>query len=101
MYIVVVTVHVKPEHRFDFIREITANAIGTRTETGNVRFDVIRGEEDPNRFLLYEVYKSKDDFAKHQQTEHYLKWKNAVTDWMAQPRTSTKNTAVFFGDGII
>ena len=101
MYIVVVTVHVKPQHRNDFIREITANAIGTRTETGNVRFDVITGEDDPNRFLLYEVYKSKDDFTKHQQTGHYLKWKNAVADMMAHPRTSTKNMAVFFGDGII
>ena len=100
MYIVVVTVHVQPQRRADFVREITANAIGTRKEPGNVRFDVITGEDDANRFLLYEVYKSKDDFVKHQQTEHYLEWKNAVADWMAQPRTSTKNTPTFFGDSV-
>jgi autoinducer 2-degrading protein len=64
-----------------------------------VRFDVSQVEEDPNRFLLYEAYHTKDDFSKHQQTEHYARWKNAVTDWMAQPRVGVKHKPIFFGDG--
>ncbi len=46
--------------------------------------------------MLYEVYKSKDDFVKHQQTEHYARWKQAVADWMAQPRQGVKHNSVFF-----
>ena len=99
MYIVSVTIWVKPEHTKSFIEATLDNARNTRREPGNVRFDVSQVEDDPNRFLLYEAYRTKDDFSKHQQTEHYLRWKNAVADWMAQPRQGVKHNAVFFGDG--
>ena len=98
MYIVAVTIFVKPEHLARFIEATLDNARNTRREPDNLRFDVSQAEDDPTRFLLYEAYQSKDDFAKHQQTEHYLRWKSAVADWMAQPRVGVKHTAVFFGD---
>ena len=98
MYVVAVTIFVKPEFRDAFVEATLDNARNTRKEPGNVRFDVLRAEEDTNRFLLYEVYRQKDDFAKHQQTEHYLRWKNKVTDWMAQPRVGVKHLPIFFGN---
>ena len=98
MYVVSVTVHVKPEFVERFVEAVLDNARNTRLEAGNLRFDVSRAEEDPNRFLLYEVYETKDDFARHQQTEHYLRWKSAVADWMAQPRQRATHDSVFFGD---
>ena len=99
MYVVSVTIHVKPEFVDRFVEATLDNARNTRKEPGNLRFDVSRAEEDPNRFLLYEAYKAKDDFAKHQQTEHYLRWKNAVADWMSQPRVGVRHHTIFFGDG--
>lgn len=99
MYIVSVTVYVKPEHVRPFIEAVLDNARNTRREPGNVRFDVSQAEDDPNRFLLYEVYQTKDDFAAHQRTAHYLRWKDAVADWMAQPRQGVKHRPLFFGDG--
>ena len=99
MYVVNVTVFVKPEFVAAFVAATLDNARNTRNEPGNLRFDVSRAEEDPNRFLLYEVYREKEDFAKHQQTEHYLRWKEAVADWMAQPRLGVKHRPIFFGDG--
>ena len=99
MYVVAVTVFVKPPFVNQFIEAILDNARNTRKESGNVRFDVLQAEDDPNRFLLYEVYKTKDDFAKHQQTEHYLRFKNGVADWMAQPRQGVRHSSIFFGDG--
>ena len=98
MYVVAVTVFVKPEFTAAFVEAVLDNARNTRKEPGNVRFDVLRAEEDPNRFLLYEVYRAKEDFAKHQQTEHYLRWKNTVAEWMAQPRQGVRHLPVFFGD---
>ena len=98
MYVVAVTVFVKPEFRDAFVEAALDNARNTRKEPGNIRFDVLRAEEDPNRFLLYEVYHQKDDFAKHQQTEHYVRWKDKVADWMAQPRQGVRHVPVFFGD---
>ena len=98
MYVVCVTIFVKPESVTRFLEATFDNAGNTRKEPGNIRFDVLRGEEEPNRFFLYEVYQSKEDFVKHQQTPHYLRWKSAVADWMAQPRQGVRHHPIFFGD---
>ena len=98
MYVVAVTVWVKPENVEPFKEAILDNARNTRKEPGNVRFDVLQAEEDPNRFLLYEVYRTKDDFTKHQQTPHYLRFRDTVAPWMAQPRQGVRHNSIFFGD---
>jgi len=98
MYVVSVTVHVKPDAAEDFIHATLDNARHTRAEPGNVRFDVARANDDTNRFLLYEVYREADDFAAHQRTDHYLRWRETVADWMARPREGVKHSAIFFGD---
>jgi autoinducer 2-degrading protein len=95
MYVVSVTVQVKPEHVAAFLEASLENARQTRREPGNVRFDVSRAEEDVGRFLLYEVYRTKNDFASHQQTAHYLKWREAVAPWMAQPRQGVRHHSLF------
>jgi autoinducer 2-degrading protein len=97
VYVVAVTVYVKPEFVAPFIQASLDNARGSRTEPGNTRWDFCQSEDDPTRFLLYEAYHTKDDFTKHQQTEHYLKWKQTVTDWMAQPRVGVKHNSIVFG----
>jgi autoinducer 2-degrading protein len=101
MYVVCVQVHVKPEHVDDFIRVTKDNYSNTRqTEAGNVRWDLLQQEDDPTRFLLYEVYKTKEDFPIHQQTEHFLKWRSTVTDWMAEPRVGTRYTNIYPTDSM-
>jgi autoinducer 2-degrading protein len=96
MYIVVVSIFVKPEFLEPFKAATLDNASNTRTEPRNLRFDVIQHEDDPNRITLYEVYKNKDGFTAHQQTAHYARWKGAVGDWMAQPRMAVKGSPLFF-----
>lgn len=98
MYVVAVTVHVKPEQVKAFIQAALDNARHTRLEPGNLRFDVLQAEDDPNRFMLYEAYHSQQDFVAHQQTAHYLRFKNGVADAMAQPRQGLKHRSLFFGD---
>jgi autoinducer 2-degrading protein len=98
MYVVSVTIHVKPEFVESFNEATLENARNTRREPGNLRFDVSRAEDDSNRFLLYEVYHTKEDFAAHQQTAHYVRWRDAVAGWMAQPRQGVRHHSIFFGD---
>lgn len=98
MYIVCVTVHVASEHVDSFIRATLENARQSRQEPGNVRFDVLRAEADPSQFFLYEVYRRKEDFASHQQTPHYLRWKETVAPWMAIPRQGVRHLSVFPGE---
>ena len=99
MLIVHVLVHVKADQVDAFIEATLDNARNTRQEPGNVRFDVSQAEDEPTRFLLYEVYQSQEGFQAHQQTEHYLRWKAGVADMMAQPRQGIKHNSIFFGDG--
>jgi autoinducer 2-degrading protein len=98
MYVVSVTVHVQPDRVESFIKATLDNARDSRKEKGNVRFDVLQAEEELTRFLLYEAYRTKEDFTEHQQTDHYLRWKQTVADWMAQPRQGVKHHSLFFGD---
>ena len=99
MYVVSVTVWVKESFEGPFVEATLDNARNTRAEPGNVRFDVSRCIDEPTRFLLYEVYKTPEDFKAHQRTEHYLRWKQGVADLMAQPRQGVKHQSVFFGEG--
>ena len=95
MFVVSVTIFVKADKVDDFKQAILDNARNTRQEPGNVRFDVHQAQDDPTRFLLYEVYRGPDDFKAHQQTEHYLRWRETVADWMAKPREGVKHASIF------
>ena len=100
MYVVCVPVKVLPDQVDAFIELIRKNHEGSLQEPGNVRFDVLRlatppAEWEPEQFFLYEVYDSPDDFAAHQQTPHYLEWREAVVPLLAEPRKSTRYVSVF------
>ncbi len=95
MYVVCVTVKVKAGQEESFLAATLENARGTRQESGNLRFDVLRGEENASQFFFYEVYKTKDDFTAHQRTAHYRAWKDKVTDWMAEPRQGVKHFSIY------
>ncbi len=95
MFVVGVSVFVKEERVDAFTRAVLENARQTRKEPGNVRFDVLQCRDDPTRFMLYEVYDSEEGFKVHQQTEHYLKWRETVADWMARPREGIKFNSLF------
>lgn len=98
MFVVGVTVFVKPGHEQDFVDATMENASNTVKEPGNVRFDVSQASEPTTQFFLYEVYRTPDDFKAHQQTEHYLTWKATVAEWMAQPRQGVKHNSLFPAD---
>jgi quinol monooxygenase YgiN len=99
LLIVLVDVSVKPD-RVDAFREATlANARASVGEPGCARFDVVQQADDPARFVLIEVYRGEAGAAAHKQTEHYARWRDAVADMMAAPRTSRKFRNVFPDDG--
>jgi len=98
MLIVHVFVHVKPEYVEAFKAASIENARHSIQEPGIARFDVIQQHDDPTRFVLVEVYRSDTAPAAHKETAHYQKWRDTVTDMMAEPRSSVKYANVFPGD---
>lgn len=95
MHIVHVHVRVKPEHVEAFKLATIDNAQGSMQEPGVTRFDVVQQADDATRFILIEHYKTPDDQLKHRETAHYLKWREAVADMMAEPRTAIKVVGVY------
>jgi quinol monooxygenase YgiN len=95
MYLVFVHVHVKPDCREGFIQASLENAKATTQEPGNLRFDVVQQVDDPDRFVLVEVYRDEAGMEAHKQTAHYAKWRDSVASWMAEPRKGVKYAALF------
>jgi autoinducer 2-degrading protein len=90
MLIVIVHVHVIESGVQAFESATLENAQASLREPGIARFDVIRQQDDPNRFALIEVYRTPEAPAAHKETAHYLKWRDTVAPLMASPRTSQK-----------
>lgn len=95
MITTLVHVRVKPDHVKDFIKATRDNHIQSTREDGNFRFDVLQDDEDPTKFILYEVYEAQQFVDAHKQTPHYLAWRDKVTPWMAQPREGIRYTMLF------
>jgi (4S)-4-hydroxy-5-phosphonooxypentane-2,3-dione isomerase len=98
MLIVHVYVRVKPDYVEAFKAATIENARNSTKEPGIARFDVLQQNDDPTRFVLVEVYRDADAPAKHKETAHYAKWRNAVAPMMAEPRASVKFSNVFPDD---
>ncbi len=90
MFIVHVFVHVKSTAVEAFKQASVENAANSLLEPGIARFDLIQESEDPNRFVLVEVYRTEADNLRHKNTAHYRNWRDTVESMMASPRSSIK-----------
>jgi autoinducer 2-degrading protein len=86
LHVTLVHVKVKPDAIEAFIEATRRNHEGSVQEPGNRRFDVLQDASDPTRFVLYEAYASAEDAARHKETPHYLAWRDAVAEMMAEAR---------------
>jgi (4S)-4-hydroxy-5-phosphonooxypentane-2,3-dione isomerase len=98
MLVVHVHVHVTPDDVGEFLTETRRNAEASLQEPGVRRFDVLQDEGDPAHVVLTEVYVDQTAADAHKQTAHYARWRDAVAGMMAQPRSSTRFTAVAPGE---
>lgn len=94
MIVTCVHVNVLPDRVAEFLEAIAENHRGTVTEPGNIRFDVLQQADDPCRFMIYEVFESEEAVRLHKETPHYLKWRETVQEWMAEPRRGTRYDVV-------
>lgn len=87
MHIVHVFIHVKSGRLDEFKQATVENARGSLGEKGVARFDFIQQTDDPERFLLVEVYRTPEDAGKHKETAHYNRWRELVEPMLVEPRT--------------
>jgi len=90
MLVVHVHVHVKPDSIEAFRQATMENARHSLLEAGIGCFDIHQRQDDPTRFVLIEGYRDAEAPARHKETAHYAKWRDAVAPMMAEPRSSVK-----------
>ena len=74
MYVLVVTIKLKPENVDVWMQKAREDQDGTRKEPGCRQFDILVDPSERTRVLLYEVYDDEKAFEAHQQTPHFKKY---------------------------
>jgi autoinducer 2-degrading protein len=95
MIATIVHIWVKEAYIQDFILATAENHKHSINEPGNLRFDILQDAGDRTKFTFYEAYESEKAVADHKLTLHYLKWKDTVADWMAQPRQGIRHNILY------
>ena len=87
---IIVDVEVVPERVDEFLEVMQTDTLGSRTEDGCLRFDLLRDNENPNRFFFYEVYKDGDAVATHKGAPHFKVWSDFKESGGVVKQTSSK-----------
>jgi quinol monooxygenase YgiN len=92
MLAVHIDLRTRPETRDAFVAAIKLQAeTSLEAELGCLRFDVCEDVDDPDHFLLYEVYEDEAALAAHRLTEHFARWAGVRDDLVVeQGRTLTR-----------
>ena len=77
---------VKPEHRAEFLEALWEDANGALdNEAGCLRFDVTVDAEDPNRFVLFEVYRDAEARQVHRAAPYLKRIAAGLETWLEEP----------------
>lgn len=95
MHIVLVHIHVRADAIEAFRQATLVNAQNSVLEDGILQFDILQQTDHPEWFSLLEVYRTPEDQLKHRETAHYMVWRDAVADWMADPRQGIRYQNVY------
>ena len=95
MIVTCVFVNVKAERIEEFKLATRFNHENSILEPGNLRFDILQQVEDACKFTFYEAYVNEEAVLIHKNASHYLKWKEIVEPYMAEPRKGIKYRVVY------
>ena len=73
-FAVVVEAEIKEDRMEEFLKLIQTNAENTRKEPGCIRFDVLRVQDNPNKFIFYELYTGMEAIDYHKKQPRYNLW---------------------------
>jgi quinol monooxygenase YgiN len=77
---VVATLNVKPGMAGKVIEAALPNIAGTRTEAGNLSYDMHSHIEDGNRLVLVECWESRAHLSAHFNAPHFMTYRAATKD---------------------
>ena len=77
---------VKPEHRAEFLEALWEDANGALdNEAGCMRFEVTVDSENPNRIMLFEVYRDAEARRIHRAAPYLKRVAAGLETWLEEP----------------
>jgi quinol monooxygenase YgiN len=77
---------VKPEHQVEFLEALWEDANGALdNESGCLRFDVTVDSENPNRVMLFEVYRDAEAREIHRAAPYLRRVGAGLETWLQEP----------------
>jgi quinol monooxygenase YgiN len=75
----------KAEHVADLEAALRAMVASTRSEPGNLRYDLMRRADGAPGFELFESYKDAAAVQAHRDSEHYRAFRATIGAWLVAP----------------
>ena len=94
MIVQLVHIKVKPESVEAFKAATLDNTRNSRLEPGVAQFALVVDQADPTKFVIIEAFRDAAAIEAHRQAPHYLRWRDSVTDMMAEPRHAIRADAI-------
>lgn len=79
------TVVAKPEKRDELMRILAAQVAPTRAEPGCINYDFHCDVSDPNTFVFYENFASKEALEEHLEKPHLKPLMDRLDELLAKP----------------
>ncbi len=95
MFIVIVWLTVKADWLEAFLVATLEMGHASLKENGCRRFEVIRSEHDPTRFLMYKAFSSRADAEAHLTTVHVQHWQTLVAPMLREASRAETFTQLF------
>ena len=84
--VLVLELLVKPQHRAEVLEALMEDADGALDqEAGCLRFDVTVDSQNPNRFMLYEVYRNAEARQIHRAAPYLKRVGAGLVTWLEEP----------------
>lgn len=83
MILIVVKNKVREKYADDWPELVAEFTAGSRAEPGCISFEWFRAADDPNEWLLVEVFRDAAAGEAHVQSEHFAKASNDMRRWLA------------------
>ena len=77
---IVAVLAAKPGRETELEALLKSMAAESRAEAGNLRYDLWRDADQPNRFVLDELYKDNDAVAFHRASPHFQAYLKRIGD---------------------
>ncbi len=86
MFVILGVRRVKPEYVDDYVKTMSEMTALAMAEPGCLRYDLLRDNDDPTVFILYECFVDEEAARAHQTAPAHDRWREMAADWYAERR---------------